>query len=463
MTILKNVLAFLALAVMAMAGVKAYAAAPKEDFVGAPMPPGFQVVVSELEGPVFVNEHGRTLYVWPKRNLRAGVAGEDVGKPTCGDEIVRLSSGTQSPYPPGFEMPDLDTRPSCTAVWPPVYAPDGAKPVGKWTVLKRPDGRMQWAYDRRALYTSALDKQPGDVLGGTNLPGIGEGSAVRIPVGPESNVPGQFNVVTTMAGRLVTLRGGASVYTYDRDGRNKSNCKDACLGEWSPVLAPSLATRVGDDWTTFERTPGVLQWAFRGRPVYEHPADMKLGSLDGSDTPGWHNIYTQMAPALPKGFALKPTSVGMVLGDSKGMTIYRYICTDDGSDQLTCDTPESPQLYRLAVCGGGDPERCLKTFPYVIAPAGVKGSNQAWGTTFIDPKTGKRTTANAPGALNVWTFRNRPIYTFAGYKGYGDRKPTDINANGWGEGNAGHNGYMAIVYRDISDSRDANLGRNAGR
>ncbi len=426
------------------------------------MPFGFQVVVSEVEGPVFADAKGHTLYVWPKRSLRAGTQGEDVGKPTCGNEVVRESSGTQSPYPGGFEMPELETRPACTQVWPPVYAPDDAKPVGKWSVLQRLDGRKQWAYERRALYTSNMDKEPGDVLGGTKLPGIGEGSAVRIPVGPESNVPAQFNVMVTMAGRLVTLRDNWSVYTYDGDGRNKSNCKDACLDEWSPVVAPFSSATVGE-WTTFERSPGVLQWAFRGRPVYRHPTDLKLGSQDGADIKGWHNVYTQMTPSPPAGFTMKPTIVGMGLGDSKGMTIYRYICTDDGADQQSCDSPDHPQIYRFAVCGGGDPDRCVKTFPYLIAPAGAKTGNKMWGTMYIDPKTGKRATATTPGALNVWTLRERPIYTFAGYRGYGDQKSSDIKANGWGEGNAGHNGYMAIIYRDISENRDGNIARSGER
>lgn len=462
MRLLQNLLSLSVVAVIALAGAQAYAADPKEDYVRAPIPPGFQVVVSEVEGPIFANAQGRTLYVWPKRSLRAGVQGEDLGKPTCSDQVVRESSGTQSPYPGGYEMPEIATRPACAQAWPPVYAADDAKPVGKWTILTRLDGRKQWAYERRALYTSALDKEPGDVLGGTNLPGIGEGGAERDPVNPESNVPAQFGVHTTMKGRVVTLRDGKSIYTSDRDGRNKSNCKDACLDDWIPVEAPFSSTKVGE-WTAFERAPGVLQWAFRGRPVYRHPTDLRLGSQDGADTPGWHNVYTQMTPPPPPGFTMKPTIVGTGLGDSKGMTVYRYVCTDDGSDQQACDTPESPQVYRFAICGGGDPERCVKTFPYVLAPASAKTSNKMWGTMYIDPKTGKRATDKTPGALNVWTLRGRPVYTFAGYRGYGDTKPSDIKANGWGEGNGGHNGFMAVIYRDISEARDGSIGRGAER
>ena len=41
-----------------------------------PMPPGFQVIVNELEGPVFADAEGRTLYEWPQHVLRNGYSGE---------------------------------------------------------------------------------------------------------------------------------------------------------------------------------------------------------------------------------------------------------------------------------------------------------------------------------------------------------------------------------------------------
>jgi len=459
MKLMQKALSISIVAFAALAGVPTYAAAPKEDYVQAPMPPGFQVIVSEVEGPVFANAEGRSLYMWPKRARRSGLqVGDEVGVSSCGNEVVRETSGGASPYAAGFELPGNDTRPACTQVWPPVYAAADAKPVGRWSVIKRTDGRMQWAYDRRALYTSVLDKQPGDVFGGTNLPSQGEGGGERKPVGPKSNVPAQFAVHTTMTGRFVTVRSGHSIYTYDGDSRNKSNCKDACLDEWSPVLAAASSSSVGE-WTIFERAPGIHQWAFRGRPVYLRMTDLEEGERVNADVPGWHNVFTQMVPAPPKDFAMKATLVGTGLGDSKGMTVYRYICVEDGIDNLGCDTPNDQQIYRFAMCGGGDPDLCVKTFPYVIAPVGAKTGNHVWGTMYIDPKTGKRTEDKAPGALNVWTFRDRPVYTFAGYRGYGDSNPSELKAHGWGEGNAGYNGYMAMIYRDgTGDKRDGSIG-----
>ncbi len=454
MRLLRSVLTVSAVAFAMTAGVHAYAAGEKEDSIRAPMPPGFQIVPSELEGPVYADAQGRTLYKWPQTNLRNGDAGEVQGKPACEDKVQRVNAGLMSPYPGGLEMPEVDTRPSCTTVWPPVFAAADAKPVGKWTILDRPDGRKQWAYDNWALYTSVLDKKPGDTLGGSVMMyDMGEIGVQRHPLVAEPNVPSQFAVRTTMLGRLLVLQDHWSVYTHDGDSRNKSNCFDACLDGWSPVLAADYARPIGE-WTSFERAPGVRQWAFRGKPVYRHLSDPKIDSLDGSDIPRWHNVYTQRTPEPPKGFTIKETLVGLVLGDSQGKTVYRYLCTDDALDQLACDHPGAPQVYRFTVCGGGDPELCVKVFPYVIAPAGAKSGNTLWGTMYINPKTGKAATAETPGALNVWTFRARPVYTFAGYNGYGDETPSDMKAMAWGEFNGQRNGYRAIVYRDMYSTRD---------
>jgi predicted lipoprotein with Yx(FWY)xxD motif len=54
---------------------------------------------------------------------------------------------------------------SCAANWPPLIALDDAKPAGKWTVVQRPDGLKQWAYNGKPLYGWRDDKRQGDTLG----------------------------------------------------------------------------------------------------------------------------------------------------------------------------------------------------------------------------------------------------------------------------------------------------------
>lgn len=71
-----------------------------EEYIDAPIPPGFKVLNTELDGPVFTDANGRTLYSWPLRNLRNGTTGDrkDGGKSMCTDEVLKVTSGLMSPY-----------------------------------------------------------------------------------------------------------------------------------------------------------------------------------------------------------------------------------------------------------------------------------------------------------------------------------------------------------------------------
>lgn len=47
---------------------------------------------------------------------------------------------------------------ACSAVWPIVQADSNDKAVGLWTIVKRDDGRLQWAYKNRPVYTYFEDR-----------------------------------------------------------------------------------------------------------------------------------------------------------------------------------------------------------------------------------------------------------------------------------------------------------------
>lgn len=53
----------------------------------------------------------------------------------------------------------------CAEIWPPLIAGENAQASGKWSLVTRQDGTLQWAYDGKPLYTYAKDKQPGDATG----------------------------------------------------------------------------------------------------------------------------------------------------------------------------------------------------------------------------------------------------------------------------------------------------------
>lgn len=53
----------------------------------------------------------------------------------------------------------------CAANWPALKAGAGAKSGHGYTVVKRDDGSMQWAYKGKPLYTWIKDAKPGDITG----------------------------------------------------------------------------------------------------------------------------------------------------------------------------------------------------------------------------------------------------------------------------------------------------------
>lgn len=425
----------------------------KEAYVPVLMPPGIQVIDTELEGPVFATAEGKTIYTWPLGGLRNGDAGDrkNSGVATCDGTIYRETSGLMSPYPPGFLLPDADKRKSCEQLWPPVLAAADAVSVGKWTIVKRTNGQTQWAYDEYPVYTSDRDRQPGDVLGGSNSLAGGASGIVRVPIGPPPEIPPELAMVPFRTGHMLTNRKGFSVYSSDADESGKSNCTGKCLEDWNPVLAP-LTAKSKDEWSVIERSPGVRQWAYRGNPLYTYARDMRGRSVTGSDVPGWHNVFTQRALPPPQELTVQDSRIGQVLADASGKTIYLYACNDDALDQQSCDHPVSPQAYRLAICGNFDPKLCRETFPYVPAAPGATSESRLWTVMAINQDTGQIAEPGQPGVIRVWAYRDRPVYTYGA-----DEKPGDANGDGYGEFNGQRNGFKAFWLRD--DFRTNTVGR----
>jgi predicted lipoprotein with Yx(FWY)xxD motif len=66
---------------------------------------------------------------------------------------------------------------------------------------------------------------------------------------------------------FVRFPGAQRLYTYDLDRAGRSFCNDGCDSAHPPILAPAGAKAMGD-WTVIRRDDGLLQWTYRGQPVY---------------------------------------------------------------------------------------------------------------------------------------------------------------------------------------------------
>ena len=81
-----------------------------------------------------------------------------------------------------------------------------------------------------------------------------------------------------------------TLYTYDKDEKDKSNCYDKCAQNWPPFAAAADAMAEGE-WSIVKRTDGSMQWAYDGKPLYHYDDDSKPGDVEGDGENGvWHVV-----------------------------------------------------------------------------------------------------------------------------------------------------------------------------
>lgn len=99
--------------------------------------------------------------------------------------------------------------------------------------------------------------------------------------------------VASQNGMLVSSVNNMTLYTFDKDTMNKSNCVGDCLKAWPALIAPSNA-KTTRQFTTVQRDDGTYQWAANGKPLYFFAKDMRAGDMNGDKMGSvWHIVRTQ--------------------------------------------------------------------------------------------------------------------------------------------------------------------------
>lgn len=97
----------------------------------------------------------------------------------------------------------------------------------------------------------------------------------------QSHKIGGHEVLTDMRGR--------PLYTYDKDGPNKSNCNGFCVLAWPPQRATEKAVPSGD-FAPIPASGGPI-WAYKGHPLYRYAGDHRPGEINGDGADGvWHVV-----------------------------------------------------------------------------------------------------------------------------------------------------------------------------
>lgn len=90
------------------------------------------------------------------------------------------------------------------------------------------------------------------------------------------------------AGHLVDGK-GMTMYYFDKDALNVSNCFEECAAKWPPLMAKPGAAPEGD--FTLAKHGNQSQWAYKGQPLYYWAGDFEAGQKGGDGLGGvWHII-----------------------------------------------------------------------------------------------------------------------------------------------------------------------------
>ena len=194
---------------------------------------------------------------------------------------------------------------------------------------------------------------------------------------------------------IFTDERGFSIYTSDEDSLpGESKCYDACAKAWPPFPAAAGATPVGN-FTILERTDGLRQWVYRGKPLYLFARDEYPGSTFGDGIGNrWRLAFGVLR--TPPGIEVAKLPIGRILVNEKGLTLY------------------APQLGSAALKAGCD-AACLREWIPAAAPA-LARDNGDW-TVLTRPDTTKQ-----------WAFKGRPLYS-----AHRDRRAGDLRGQEAGE------------------------------
>jgi predicted lipoprotein with Yx(FWY)xxD motif len=96
-------------------------------------------------------------------------------------------------------------------------------------------------------------------------------------------------VADTSKGKALVDAKGMTLYVFDRDAADKSNCNGPCATNWPPLTAAAGDAKASGDWTIFKRDDGRAQWAYKSRPLYTWSKDSKPGDATGDGVNSvWH-------------------------------------------------------------------------------------------------------------------------------------------------------------------------------
>lgn len=405
MSTLKSLLNAAAGAVLLCAALPAAAEPPALPGPTVPYPSDVTVRLT-YEGAIFANAKGMTLH-WARNDA-------EPNKSSCTDDtsLKAYHEPTLFHYMLPYPYNGIQRR-SCIEKWPIFEPSSDAKPVGKWTIFDRPDGKKQWAYEGKPLYISIVDREPGEVS---------ESVGSREPLVAPIYLPAGIQLMKTVLGVTLADKAGMTLYTSKQDVGGKPACGTACARTWPPVLAAAGSAATGP-WSVVRRDDGQLQWAYENRPLYTYIADEGPAHVEGNGVTDRAAVVLLAVPTPPEGIKIVTTPEGPVYVDRNGMSLYWMTCHEENNDRLSCAREGDTGGIWNGLCGG--PDRCANSFRLIKVTDETRKEDALWKIRSVDLREPLKNLDDPSKGTKVWEYNRRLVFTYGG-----DTEPGEIYGYG---------------------------------
>lgn len=92
-------------------------------------------------------------------------------------------------------------------------------------------------------------------------------------------------------GNYLTDAKGMTLYIFDKDTQNKSNCSGACLTKWPPFTASTNSQTPPTNMGVIKESNGSMQYTWKGMPLYYYALDKQADDVAGDGFGGiWHIV-----------------------------------------------------------------------------------------------------------------------------------------------------------------------------
>jgi predicted lipoprotein with Yx(FWY)xxD motif len=123
------------------------------------------------------------------------------------------------------------------------------------------------------------------------------GSTAKPPQGGSSAA---IDVRSTDLGKILVDARGRTLYLFEADTPNMSNCSDACLSLWPPFTSNAMPKAEGGADATKIGTTAQHQVTYNGHPLYYYAADQEPGETAGQGLDQFGAEWYVLAPTGDK-------------------------------------------------------------------------------------------------------------------------------------------------------------------